>query len=121
MRYYDDFKVDDQSLLIPDADVQIERSDLDSEDTGRDESGIMHRIVARERVRKWGFSYSTLTAEEYQYMEALFVGKSSFTFSFREANGEMSSCKAYCSNHSITLHNAKTGTYKNYKFSIIEC
>lgn len=121
MRYYEDFTIDGKPMLVPDADVQIEKNDLDSQDSGRDESGVMHRVVVRERVRKWAFSYSVLTAEEYQYMESLFAGKSSFTFSFRETDGKRYSCMAYCANHSITLHNARTGTFKNYNFNIIEC
>lgn len=121
MRYYQEFLVDDKPLLIPDADVELTLTDLDDSDSGRDESGVMHRILVRERVRSWGFQYSWLTAEEYGYITRLFAGKRVFTFRFRDADGVWKSCRAYCSNHSITLRDARQGIYKNLKFSIIEC
>lgn len=121
MRYYEDYRVDDVPMLIPDADVALSFADLDDSDSGRDESGVMHRIVVRERVRTWGFNYSQLTTEEYLYMTKLFAGKGEFSFRFKDADGTFRICQAYCSNHSITLHNAKLGIYKNLKFNIIEC
>lgn len=121
MRYFEDYLVEDAPMLIPDADVEMTLTDLDDSDSGRDESGVMHRIVVRERVKSWGFTYSQLTAEEYRYMTSLFAGKSAFDFRFRDGDGTWKHCRAYCSNHSITLHNAKLGIYKNLKLSIIEC
>lgn len=121
MRYFNDFRIDGKQLLIPDADIALSKSDLDSSDSGRDESGVMHRVVVRYRVRTWAFSYSDLTAEEYRYMESLFSGKTDFIFTFRDLDGRLKTCRAYCSNNSITYHNAKLGLYKNYKFNIIEC
>ena len=119
--YYTDFKIDGRPVLVPDENVEISQNDLDSEDTGRDESGVMHRIVLRERLKTFGFNYGHLTAEEYRYMESLFAGKPEFVFSYRGVDGNMAECIAYCSNNSITLRNAKTGDYRNYKFNIIEC
>lgn len=122
MRSYDnDWLIDDQPMLSPDQGVEISENDLDSEDSGRDESGIMHRFPVRERVHTWAFSYAVLTAEEYQYIKSLFAGKPTFTFSYRDDDGEMKQCTAYCSKTSITLHNSKTGIYKNLKVNIIEC
>lgn len=108
-------------MLAPDAGVEISFSDLDSEDSGRDEGGFMHRSVIRERVRTWGFSYAVLTAEEYRYIDALFRGKSTFPFRFRGLDGREETVQAYCSKGSITLYNQRAGVYKNLKFNIIEC
>lgn len=121
MRFYEDYQIDGVPLLIPDADVSVSRSDLESGDSGRDESGVMHRIVMRQRVNTWSFSYAVLTAEEYRYMEALLAGKPEFTFTYPDADGTVKSCQAYCAADSITYHNAKLGLYKNYKFDIIQC
>lgn len=121
MKFIEDFKVDGKPMLVPDADVSLSFADLDSSDSGRDESGIMHRIVVRERVATWGFNYSSLTAEEYKYMRSLFVGKPEFTFTYRNLEGDLEETKAYCSNDSITFHNARLGLYQNLKFNIIEC
>lgn len=121
MRLFEDYKIDGKPMLVPDADVSLSFSDLDSSDSGRDESGVMHRIVVRHRVGTWGFNYSQLTAEEYKYMRSLFEGKSEFAFTYRDLDGYLVETKAYCSNDSITYHNARLGLYKNLKFNIIEC
>ena len=121
MRFFEDFKIDGKPMLVPDADVALSFADLDSSDSGRDESGVMHRIVVRERVATWGFNYSRLSAEEFKYMRALFAGKADFTFTYRDLEGYLVETKAYCSNDSITYHNARLGLYQNFKFNIIEC
>ncbi len=122
MRAYDfERLVDGQPLLVPDAGVEFSVSDLDSEDSGRDEAGFMHRSILRSGVRKWGFSYAVLSAEEYRYLMSLFAGKPTFTYSFRGMDGKPEQCLAYCSNHSISIFNERKGIYKNLKFSIIEC
>ena len=121
IRGYDTgYKVDGVPLLTPYEGVEISLSDLDASDSGRDESGVMHRIVVREKVRTFGFSYAVLDAEDYAYLLGLFSGKSTFTFSYSE-NGATKSCVAYCSKVSGALHNQRTGLYKNLKFNIIEC
>lgn len=122
MRALDDgFKVDGVSLPVPDAGVALGCSDLDSEDTGRDETGVMHRFVVREKVRTFGFSYAFLTAEEYRYLQKLFAGKSTFTFTYTGDDGKAASCTAYCSNFSVSYFNRRLGMYRDMKFNIIEC
>lgn len=120
-KLYLDFRIDDVPILVPDQDLEIEYNDLDSDETGRDESGVMHRIVLRECVRKVTLNYETLTREEYLYMRSLFSGKSQFMVTYRDHDGTEAEFAAYHSSHSITVHNARTGLYKNYKISIIEC
>lgn len=122
MRVYDNgFQVDGKPLLAPDAGVELGFSDLDSAETGRDESGVMHRMVVREKVRTFGFSYAHLTGEEYRYLRSLIEGKPTFTFRFQDENGTAASCKAYCSNFSLSLYNRQMGMYQGMKFNIIEC
>lgn len=120
-KYFFDLLIDGQPVLVPDADVTISYEDLDSEESGRDESGFMHRIVLRSDVKKIPLNYTSLKAEEYLYMESLFKGKSEFLVDFRDIDGSRLSFTAYRSKHSITIHNIVTGMYKNYTFSIIEC
>ena len=120
-KFYYDFQIDKQPVLVPDADLQIEYCDLDSENSGRDECGFMHRIVLRRKMKVWSVAYAVLTAEEYRYMESLFAEKDKFLVEYRDHNGMAGSCMAYRSTHGITVHNAKKGIYKNYKFNIIEC
>lgn len=120
-KLYLDFRIDDVPILVPDQDLEIEYNDLDSDETGRDESGVMHRVVLREGVRKVTLNYETLTREEYLYMRSLFAGKSQFVVTYRDHDGYEADFEAYHSSHSITVRNARTGLYKNYKVSIIEC
>jgi len=48
MRGYDfDFLIDGRPILLPDGGVEINLEDLDSAESGRDESGVMHRIVGK--------------------------------------------------------------------------
>ena len=107
--------------MVPDADIAVSFEDLDSEESGRDEAGFMHRIVLREGVRKVPLSYSSISSEGYLYMESLFKGKKTFLVDCRDVDGNVQSFTAYRAKHSITVHNARTGSYKNYNFSIVEC
>lgn len=120
-RFYFDFLIDNNPILVPDADITWEYNDLDSDETGRDEAGVMHRIVLREGVRKCALQYESITREDYLYMRSLFAGKSAFEVEYRDHDGNVSTFTAYHSNHSITVQNARTGEYKNYNPSIIEC
>lgn len=119
--FYYDFQIDRKPILTPDEDIQMEFSDLDSSESGRDESGVMHRIVLRRNVKTWSVSYSFFSKEEYRYMESLFAGKDAFTVEYVDAHGSPAKCVAYRSKHGLTIHNARLGIYKNYKFNIIEC
>ena len=122
MRNYDfEFLIDGQPILLPDGGVEINLEDLDSSESGRDESGVMHRIVLREKVRKYGLPYAHLTREEYLYLMSLFAGKPTFQVEMLDPDGRRSVFTAYCSKVGITLRNRRTGLYENLKLSIIEC
>ena len=122
MRAYDfEYQIDGRPMLVPDAGVGISFTDIDADDTGRDESGYMHREVLRERVRTWSFSYAFLSHEEYRYIMSLFAGKPTFVFKHRGLDGQEEVVRAYSAKGSITLYNRSTGLYKNMQFNIIEC
>lgn len=119
--FFYEMLIDKKPILVPDADLQMALNDLDSDESGRDESGFMHRIVLRRQVKTWSLSYAHLTAEEYRYMESLFEGKDSFQVTYRGLSGRRAACTAYRAKHSLTIHNIRTGTCRNYSFNIIEC
>ena len=116
-----DLQIDGKPVLVPDEDLDIGAEDLDSDESGRDEGGYMHRVVLREGVKTLPLTYSSLNHKEYRYMESLFSGKHEFTVTYRDPGGTVYEYRAYRSKHGITLHNYRTGMYKNYKFNIIEC
>lgn len=117
------FLVDGKPMLVPDEEIGISYEDLDASDAGRDESGVMHRVVIRAKVGKWSFSYEHLTEEEKQYMESLFGESATFSFTHPDridaSKSVVSTC--YRSKYSIAWRNARTGLWSNYGFNIVEC
>lgn len=117
------FLIDGMPILVPDENVEISMEDIDASDSGRDESGVMHRFVVRQGVGKWTFSYSCLTQRDYMYMESLFAGKATFRFAYTDCAhaGIRKEITAYRSKHGILWRSAATGQFCNYQFSIISC
>ncbi len=116
------YQLDGKPMLTPDGDVQMQFTDLDSGESGRDEAGFMHRIVVRRKVASWSFLYSSLTQKEYVYMQSI-LPRDSFLFTYPDPE-DPAKCKttrAYLSQYGISWHNARTGEYRNLKFEIIEC
>ena len=116
----DCYQIDGQPMLAPDTDASFSFSDLDASDSGRTEDGVMHRIVVREKVATFGFSYALLDREDYAYLEGLLAGKAEFAFGYVGSDGQTHSVTAYCSKTSLVLK-SRGGLYKNYKFNIIQC
>lgn len=121
MKYSEEFFIDNNPLPLPDAEVELSYQDLDSSDSGRDESGFMHRVRIRTRVATWGFSYFALSLEAFHYIESILADKPTFTFTYPGSDGRRKTCQAYCAKTSLVYQNARLGLYRNYKFNIIEC
>ena len=123
MRTTELFKINGKPMIPPDGDMALSFEDLDASDSGRDESGIMHRVVVRYKVGTWAFEYSHITQEEYAYMLSILPNAGTFTFTHPSlADGtKAATCKAYCSKYSIVWHSARTKDYRNFKFNVIEC
>lgn len=119
----DFYQVDGVPLLAPDSGAEFSFADLDAADSGRDESGVMHRIVVREKVGTWGFSYARLTDEELSYLRGLFAGKAQFAFTHPAFGGSdaTETCTAYMSQCSALWKDQRTGDWRNFKFNIIQC
>ena len=117
------FKINGTPMLVPDAEVTMSFSDLDSEESGRDESGYMHRVVVAYKVGTWSFTYSNLTENEKKYMDYLFPNTPEFDFTHpdRKNTNVLKTSRCYRSNYGLSWKNAKTGLWKNYSFNIIAC
>lgn len=117
------FLVNGKPMLAPDAQVGISYEDLDDNDSGRDQSGVMHRIPVRYKVPSWSFQYSSLTEQEKQYMESLFPEAADFIFTHPDRVDSSKSVQTRCyrSKYSISWQNAKTGLWSGYGFSVIAC
>lgn len=119
----DFYQVDGQPMPAPDEEPEFSFADLDASDSGRDESGVMHRIVVREKVGTWSFSYAHLSDEDLAYLRNLFAGKAQFTFTHPVFGSSTAteSCTAYMSQYSAVWKNQRTGQWRNFKFNIIQC
>lgn len=119
----DFYQVDGVSMLVPDGEPGFSFADLDAADSGRDESGVMHRMLVREKVGSWDFTYDYLTDEELTYLRDLFAGKAQFSFTHPVlgSSGETESCTAYMSQCSAVWKNRRTGLWRNFTFTIIQC
>jgi len=121
--FTDFFFINGKPMFAPDDQEDISFADLDDSDSGRDEGGMMHRIVVRYKVGTWSFEYAYLTEEEKRYMESLFPDAPDFEFTHpdRLRDDLLVTSRCYRSNYGIGWKNAKTGLWCNYKFHIIEC
>lgn len=120
---FDSYKINGVSILAPDTEVTESYEDIDSPDTGRDETGRMHRDVVLYKVGKWGFQYDLMTKEDYIYMESLFPDAGTFEFTRpSRTNPDVSvTTTCYRSKYDLAYFSPTRGRWKNYKFNIIEC
>lgn len=123
MKVTEDFQIDGQPMILPDAGVGFSYEDLDDVSSGRDESGVMHRFVVRYDVGKWAFTFSNITEEEKNYLESLFPRSPTFQFTHPSAEDSdvLVTDTCYRSKRDMSWYNARTGVWKNYKFNIIQC
>lgn len=119
--FHYEYMVDGKPLLVADADVQITVYDVESGDSGKDESKVIHRKLAQKKMRQHIFSFFHATEADYKYLETLLLGKSSFIFSYRKAGGSIRKATGYCEKVSGYLHDSKRQIYKKVKFTIEEC
>ena len=117
------YQIDGKPMVAPDGDVHMSFEDIDSAQSGRDQAGYMHRIMVRRKVGVWEFTYSHLTRQEYAYMMALLPKGGSFRFTHPSVEDSRVPAKtqAYISKYGIAWHSARTDTYRDLKFSVIEC
>ena len=121
MKFSNQFFVNNRPLLVPDENVKISYCDLDDAASGRDESGIMHRFVARYKVPTWEFSYAYLTEQERRYLDSLFPDAPTFTFTHPGKQGDMEDTVCYRSQYAVSWRNARTGLWSGYGFTVIGC
>ena len=117
------FQINGQPILVPDADVGVSYEDLDAADSGRDESGVMHRVVVRYKVPSWSFTYDQLTEEEKRYLESLFPDEPTFVFTHPDRLDASKTVETECyrSKYGISWRNAVSGLWSGYSFNIISC
>ena len=121
MRSYTNlFLINGRPMLAPDEDVGVSYADLDADDSGRDETGYMHRIVVRYKLGTWSFEYASITEAEKRYLEELFGEMPDFDFTHPDRlNAEKQvTVKAYRSKYNTSWHNARTGQWRKHRSAI---
>ena len=116
------YQIDGQPMIAPDGDMEMRFEDIDDADSGRDESGVMHRIMVRRKVGRWNFRYSCLSREDYHYMLSILPREEAFQFTYPDPEtGLAQSCSAYLSGFGVVWQGIHTGCYRDMQFSIIQC
>lgn len=115
--------INGRALPLPDAGVEMSFEDLDSADAGRDEAGFMHRSLIRRKLGVWNFVYSHLTQAQFTALQRALPEESTFSFTYPDPEDPtvFKTVTAYLSKYGISWYNARTGHYRNLKFSIIQC
>lgn len=123
MNLTDLYTINGQALPVPDQDVEMSFEDLDAADAGRDEAGYMHRHVVRQKLGVWNFSYTHLSEKTMAYLRQVLHTGATFTFTYPDPGNTQNrrSTTAYLSGYGFSWRNARTGDYRNLKFSVIEC
>ena len=114
------WKVNNDPIYVPDADVDIQHNNLASSDSGRDESGYMHIIWLRTDMYKVGIKYALMTGDELQYMRSRMQGKE-FEFTFADENGT-TTISGYTGEINATLYTRIDGVdiYKDVTINVVE-
>lgn len=79
-----EYYIDGVPLPLPSGGVKLRRSDLESGESGLDESGFYHKDVLRQGLGRWELSYRDLTPGAYAGLLALLPKQSTFLFSHGE-------------------------------------
>lgn len=120
-RAYDNFHlIDDSPMLMPDVDIEVTYTDVETDGSGYDASGFYHRMVSRFNVRTWKFKYSVLTKEEFVYLRSLYANKQSFQFTLLNELDQRETVTARCKPISVAYQSKRSGLYKNLNLEIIE-
>lgn len=116
------FKINGSPIFMPDSDFYASYKDVQSKDSGQDESGVTHRIVLKHKAGEWRFVYNSITEAEKNYMESLFPESDDFEFEYpdRKDSYKRCTCRAYRASYGISWRSAPDGLWKNYNFVIAE-
>ena len=116
----DFFAVEGKPLLLPDGPVEVRCADVLSPESGRDESGRMHRFVLRDKLRSWKFTYRDLTQEEKIYLENLFAGKGIFSFTHPADDRENTKTDCSCEDFSLVWRSWQGGIWGDMTFRVTQ-
>ncbi len=119
-------QIDGNQLPEPTEPAEINFTDVESPDSGQDESGVYHRVIMRYDVLSCSLTYGYLTNEECAYLIGLLKNKNTFQFTCPVSSDAQDVSQTitrtcYCSNRSAALQRLRSGVWRNMTLKIQEC
>lgn len=119
-------QIDGNPLPEPTEPAEILFTDIESDDSGKDEAGVYHREILRFGVLSCTLTYSHLSNEECAYLFRLLENKSTFRFTCPVSSDSKDveqtvTRTCYCTDHGAALQRLKGGVWRDAKLQIQEC
>lgn len=119
-------QIDGKPLPEPTESADIQFTDIESSDSGSDETGVYHREVLRYGVLTASLEYSYLDNADCAYLLGLLQNKTTFQFTCPVASDSTDVTQTitrtcYCSNYGAALQRLKAGVWRDMTLEIKEC
>lgn len=119
-------QIDGQNLPEPTETAKINFSDIESSDSGADESGVYHREVLRFGVLSCTLTYGYLDNADCAYLLDLLKNKTTFEFTCPAASSAADVTDTitricYCANYGAALQRLQAGVWRDMELQIQEC
>lgn len=119
-------QIDGQPLPEPTAPAEINFNDMESSDSGPDESGVYHRVILRFGVLSCTLTYDYLDNRDCAYLMELLKNKSTFQFTCPVSSEDTDvnhtiTRTCYCTNHGAALQRLQHGVWRDMSLKIQEC
>lgn len=119
-------QIDGKPLPEPTETADIQFTDIESSDSGSDETGVYHREVLRFGVLTCTLTYSYLDNADCAYLLGLLQNKTTFQFTSPVASDAADVTQTitrtcYCSNYGAALQRLKAGVWRDMTLKIKEC
>lgn len=119
-------QIDGKPLPEPTETADIQFTDIESSDSGSDETGVYHREVLRFGVLTCTLTYSYLDNADCAYLLELLQNKTTFQFTCPAASSaadvtQTTTRTCYCSNYGAALQRLKAGVWRDMTLEIKEC
>lgn len=119
-------QIDGKPLPEPTETADIQFTDIESSDSGSDETGVYHREVLRFGVLTCTLTYNYLDNADCSYLLGLLQNKTTFQFTCPVASDSTDVAQTitrtcYCSNYGAALQRLKAGVWRDMTLEIKEC
>ena len=117
------WKVNGVKIPIP-QECHIEHTNVTSEDSGRDENGVMHITWKRTDVKKVSMKWKALTGNEVQSILNLMQGKI-YSFDYYDAGAKSMTAYTGDNDYNVYMYNDKMyggsgGLYTDFSIDAVE-